>query len=491
MMVRLAALGLSHEANSFEPTPVSLEAMIAAGIHRGDELRAEHAGANTTMAGYLAAEKLAGVEVVPLLHTPDSAAGPISAEAFAALAGELTAALEENGPFDGVLAALHGAAVAEGCLDVDGYLLGRFREIVGSRVPIGVALDLHANISAEMVRNASVLSTYRTNPHVDAKERAEEVAALVVRAARGEITPTPAFEPVPAVINILCQGTDEAPMREIMADLDRLLGEPGVLSAAVAEGYPYADVPEMGMSVVVVTDADAAGARRHAVALAEKVWARRAQFGCDAATPTAAIRGAAAAVRTPVLLLDVGDNIGGGAPGDSVELLAAARSAGLSSLVTTVVDPDAVEACRAAGVGASLTVALGAPPGVEAVATVLVLDRGIYADDGPTHAGIRRFDSGPTAAVRLDTGQTVVLCSQAQAAVSPAQLTSLGLDLASFQAVVAKGVHSPIAGYGPLVAETIRVNTGGITRADVKSFEYKFRRRPLYPFEADAAYPAG
>ena len=190
-MLRLAALGLSHEANTFEPILVGPEAMVAAGVHRGGELRAEHAGANTTMAGFLAAEEFAGVEVVPLLHTADSAAGPISAVAFTSLADELLTALERNGPFDGVLAAVtRDAAVAEHCNDVDGYLLSRFRDIVGGEVPIGVALDLHANISAEMARNADIMATYRTNPHIDAKQRAEEVAALVIRAARGEITST-------------------------------------------------------------------------------------------------------------------------------------------------------------------------------------------------------------------------------------------------------------------------------------------------------------
>lgn len=487
-MLRLAALGLSHEANTFEPMLVSPEAMVAAGVHRGGELRAEHAGANTTMAGFLAAEDLAGVEVVPLLHTADSAAGPISAVAFTSLADELVTALKKNGPFDGVLAALHGAAVAENCNDVDGYLLPRFREIVGGEVPIGVALDLHANISAEMARNADIMATYRTNPHIDAKQRAEEVAALVIRAARGEIVPTLAFEPVPAVINILCQNTEEAPMRDVLADLELVLTGPDVLTASVAEGYPYADVPEMGMSVVVVTDGDAAGAARQARELAAKVWARREQFACQAVTADEAIRIAAAAKGTPVLLLDVGDNIGGGAPGNSVELLSAARSLGLSSFVTTVVDPAAVGACTEAGIGGALQLAIGAAPAVEAGATVLALANGIYSDSGPTHAGIRHFDSGPTAAVRLDTGQTVVLCSQAQVAASPVQLTSLGLGLAEFRAVVAKGVHSPLAGYGPFVAEAIRVDTRGITQADVTRFDYSLRHRPLFPFEPDAKY---
>ena len=98
----------------------------------------------------------------------------------------------------------------------------------------------------------------------------------------------------------------------------------------------------------------------------------------------------------------------------------------------------------------ALQLAIGAAPAVEATARVLALANGIYSDSGPTHAGIRHFDSGPTAAVRLDTGQTVVLCSQAQVAASPVQLTSLGLGLAEFRAVVAKGDALATCGLRPV-----------------------------------------
>ncbi|MFC0530310.1 M81 family metallopeptidase [Phytohabitans kaempferiae] len=496
-MLRLAALGISHEANTFSAIPVDLATIQQSGLLVGERIRAEHADAGTTMAGYLAAGQAPDVEVVPLVMTTLVPSGRITAEALRTVADTLTAALSEHGPFDGVLAALHGAAVADGCHDVDGYLLRRFREVVGPGVPIGVALDLHANISDEMIGQSDVLNTYRTNPHVDAKERAREIAEIVIRTARGQVRPTTAFQPLPAVINILCQNTGTAPMADVLADLRTVLAEPGVLTATVAEGYPYADVPEMGMSVVVVTDGDPVAADRHARWLASRVWARRELFDTTRLSPVDALRRASEAARGPVLLLDVGDNIGGGSPGDSVVLLAAARQLGVASLLTIIADPDAVRACVSAGVGGHAALRIGAKtdprtgPPVEATATVLALHDGRYEDAGPTHSGARYFDAGPSAAVRLDSGQTVVLTSRVTLPLTPVQVTSLGLDLASFQAVVAKGVHSPLAGYGPHVAEVLQVDTPGVTGADLGQFTYHHRRRPLFPFEPDAAYPEG
>lgn len=493
--LRLAALGLWHEANTFSNHVVDPETIEIAGVLRGPKIVERHAGGTTTMSGFLAARECPGVEVVPLVMTTLLPGGPIMERALTTIAEQMVDSLAKNGPFDGVLAALHGAAVAEHTTDVDGYLLARFREVIGAEVPLGVSLDLHANITAEMCANSDILNTYRTNPHIDAKEVAEEIADIVIRTARDEIRPTQAFQPVPAVINILCQNTGTSPMREVMTDTRRVMGEPGVLSASVAEGFPYADVPEMGMSVVVVTHDDSGAAAAHALALGEKVWARRAQFDRSAMSPAAALRIAAKPHEAPVLLLDVGDNVGGGAPGDSVALLLEARRLGLGSLLTIVVDPTSAAASDRVGVGARVRLSIGARtypetgPPVEATATVLAIHDGVYAAREEVHAGLNQFDAGLSAAVVLDTGQTVLLTSRPTLPLTTAQLAAVGLEPAMFRAIVAKGVHSPLAGYGPHICESVLVDTPGVTSANLGGFRYQRRRRPLYPFERQASYP--
>lgn len=487
-MTRLAVLGLAYEGNTFAPSRLDLEQVRDVGLMHGPEIADQHAGGTSTLSGYLRAEAWPGVEVVPLVAGMLAAGGPLTYEAFEACADELTASLRAHGPFDGVLVDLHGAATADGILDVDGELLRRFRLVVGPNVPIGASLDLHANVSVQMIEHATVLNAYRTNPHVDADEVAEEVVRLVLRAARGEVTPTMAFLPVPAVINILCQHTDTPPMNDLLADAARIQSLPGVLSATIVQGYPYADVPEMGMSVIVITDDDAGSARQHARELADLVWARRHEFSRQA-TPVEDAIGLAQLEPSPVLLLDVGDNIGGGSPGDSVVLLAAARRLPLPSLVCIIADPAAVTTCHKAGVGTKVHLLIGGAqdpmtgPPVEATATVIGLHDGRYQASGAVHAGIRHFDVGPSAAVQLDTGQTVILTSRPALPFSIDQLTVFGLKPEDFQAIVAKGVQSPLAGYSPHVARIIQVDTPGCTSADLHRFTYRHRRRPLHPFE--------
>src|SRR5262245_3480867 len=278
--IRLAALGLWHEANTFSPLLVDGQTMAEA-VLVGDEIVERYRSGTSTMSGFLDARS-DQVDVVPLVMTSLVPRGRITADALRVRVDDIVDRLSSAGPFDGVLAALHGAAVAEGCDDVDGYVLRRIREVVGPDVPIGVALDLHANISGEMCAQADAINTYRTNPHLDAHVTAREIADIVVAAARGEVAPTVSFVPIPAVINILRQNTEHSPMREIIAATRAAMDEPGILSATVAEGFPYADVAEMGMSVVVVADGDTTLGHEVATRLATTVWGHRDEFEGDA-----------------------------------------------------------------------------------------------------------------------------------------------------------------------------------------------------------------
>jgi microcystin degradation protein MlrC len=271
-------------------------------------------------------------------------------------------------------------------------------------------------------------------------------------------------------------------------------GRPGILSASVVEGYPYADVPEMGMSFLAVADGDPHAARAAARTLGDFAWQRRAELQGQAASPTAALQRAIAARSGPVVLMDVGDNIGGGSPADSTILLAEARRLGVRSLLQTLCDPEGVQACIAAGVGARVTLAVGGKTDerhgqpVTVSGCVRTISDGRFEDPRPTHGGFRFFDGGPT--VRLDTtdGYTLVLTTKRVGNTSIQQMYALGIRPEDYQVVVAKGVISPRPAYAPIASEIILVDTPGVTAADLSTFHYRQRRRPLYPFEPEASY---
>src|SRR5690606_9168378 len=197
--MRIAALGISHESNTYAPVPASLERWLEARPLIGDEIVGEFATAEATLSGYLElGEADPDVEIVPLVFYRLTPMGTITAEAFEHMTAHLLGELASRGPFDGVLLALHGAAVSEEYRDADGEIIRRVREAVGPDVPIGVSLDMHANVSGKMVEHATVLNTYMTNPHLDPRPRARQVADLIAATIRGEVSPVMHIEMVPA-----------------------------------------------------------------------------------------------------------------------------------------------------------------------------------------------------------------------------------------------------------------------------------------------------
>jgi microcystin degradation protein MlrC len=269
---------------------------------------------------------------------------------------------------------------------------------------------------------------------------------------------------------------------------------PGVLSASVAQGYPYADVEEMGMAFLAVTDNDPALARATARQMASLAWQHRAELDASTPTPEQALRAALAEPEGPIVLMDVGDNIGGGTTGDSTAILAEALKLGVPHYLQTLYDPEAVQACVAAGVGATISLAIGgktadspAPP-VLITGKVRTLGDGNFEERRPIHGGGRYFSAGLTAVLETDLDQTVVLTSNVIGNTSIEQMYSLGVFPERKRVVVAKGVVSPRPAYGPIARKVVLVNSPGITTSNLNQFTYHHRRRPLYPFERDAQW---
>ena len=492
--MRIATLGLSHESNTYAPVSATLERWLAADPIESDELVAEFAESEATLGGYLELASEPDIEMVPLTFFRLTPMGAITAAAFETLVARLLAGLEQHGPWDAVLLALHGAAVSEEYRDADGEIVRRVRDLVGPDVAIGVSLDMHANLSQAMVEHATIVNTYMTNPHLDARPRARLAADLIVRTVRREIQPVMSLEMPPVAVNILRQGTSDPPMRELVAFAHEQAARPGVLSVSIAEGFPYADVEEMGMAFLSVTDGDPDLAARVARAVADETWNARFDLEGDGMAIEDALRRAAAADRHPIVLLDVGDNVGGGSPGDSTHVLAAAKRLGIGGLFQSLCDPEAVEACKAAGVGATVHVDVGgktddlhgAP--VSITGTVRMLDDGKFEDPGVTHGGFRFYDTGHRAVVYTTDDHTLLIDSLPLGNPSLQQLISASIDPLTQPIIVAKGVHSPRGAFEPIAAEMIQMNTPGCTSADLSGLVYEHRRRPMFPFERDAAY---
>lgn len=492
-MIRIATAGFQHESNTFAASPASLDKWQRSGILEGDAIRREYATSQATLAGFFDAAAEAGdVEIVPLVFTRLTPMGAMTQEAIDHILGRCLSAIRDNGPWDAVLLPQHGAAVSDPYPDADGEYVRRVRELVGPKVPIGLALDMHANVSRQMVDNADVTTVYQTNPHIDAREQARHCARLIIRQVRGEIRPRSAIRMPPLLVNILNQGTSDKPMSDLLRVADAQRRRPGVLSVSVVEGYPYADVAEMGMSFICVTDNDPALADDVASKLEEAAWSMREALNTGGMKIEAALERARQVNARPVAIFDVGDNVGGGSPADSTLILHAARKMGVSDLLQAVCDPAAVGECQRAGIGGRIALEVGGktddrhgkPFPIRGIVTAL--SDGKYEETGPTHGGFRFFDDGPSAAIKTDDGYTIVLTSRPGGTSSLQQFRTLGIEPTELKIIVAKGVHSPRPAMEPIAKELIWCATPGVTTADLTTFTYKHRRIPIFPLERAA-----
>ncbi len=522
--MRIPLLGISHETNTFSSVPASYDEFVKSGILRGQQIVDKFADARYTISGYLQAADELDFELVPLMYANTGPIGTITKDAYDRLTAEMFQMLRDGGPWDAVLIANHGAAVSEEYPDMDGEFCRAVREIVGDDMMIGITLDMHANVSKAVVEHTNVCVVWRTNPHLDPKVRGRKSAEMTVRAARGEIQPAQWIEMPPMYVNIVKQFTGEDPMRSFVADCVAANEIDGILDTSVAEGYPYADVDEMGMSWVAIADnGDLELAKSVAKDMASRAWERRAELNVQVASisdaldmaladyvgprdlgdaDTVATDGTALAMpddaegarEGPIVLMDVGDNIGGGSSADSTHILTQVVERGISSFLQTLYDPESVQACVSAGIGATVTLDVGGKTDdmhgnpVRVTGKVRAITDGQYEELGPSHGGFRFYDSGVSVRLDTDGGQTLVLTSARAGNTTRAQMYHIGIIPERYRIVVAKGVVSPRPAYQPIAGKVILVNTPGVTTADMSTFTYHRRRVPLYPMELEAKY---
>lgn len=489
--MRVGIIALLHESNTFASQPTRLEHFRQDLLLTGEAIREQLENTNHEISGFFEGLKCAQIEAVPIFAARAIPYGPVTAEAFAQLREIMFERLQAAFPLDGLLVAPHGATVAESHRDADGHWMAELRQRVGPAIPIIGTLDTHANLSPQMVGSTNALVAYRSNPHLDQRARGIEAATMMARTLREEIHPTQAAVYPPLAISIDRQLTSEPHLGPLYQLADHMLEQPRVLSNSILLGFPYADVEEMGASAVVVADGDAELATNLARELGGYMWDHRADFvgrmiGMDEAIDRAAI------LDGPVCLLDMGDNVGGGSPADSTHLAHAILARGACDAFICLYDPQSVQQATAAGVGVTIAMRLGGKTddkhGEPLVGTFRVagIYDGKFVESQTRHGGFTHCDQGLTAVVRNDQGLTVMLTSQRMPPFSLQQLISCDLDPDRFHLLVAKGVNAPVAAYQPVCRHLIRVNTPGCTTADMVTLDFKYRRRPMFPFEVNA-----
>jgi microcystin degradation protein MlrC len=488
--MRILIAGLMHESNTFTAMRADRRRFVEGSLAFGSDVVPVWEDAHHEFGGFIEGASRFGYELVPSVMAWATPSGPVDDAVLDEVVDRIVADAGSGRP-DGVLLALHGAMVTPNHPSADTEVLRRVRAATGPDVPLVVTLDFHANCGPEMARYANALVGYQTYPHVDQRQRGLLAAELIVRAVRGDIRPVTRIAKRPMIANILGQATDREPMKGLMAKARPMERRPGLLSVSVMGGFQYADVPSMGPSVIAVADGDPDLARAAAEELADSMWDARHGLNVPCATPEDAVRRAKAAARGPVILVDLGDNVGGGSAGDGTILLAEILRQNAAGAVVVLYAPEAVRAGQRLGVGGHFDGRIGGAVDqlhgnpVEIRGTVTGLFDGNWIETEARHGGRRHNDQGPTAVLALDGGTTLVLNSLQTPPFSLGQLTSVGVDPVTARMIVVKAAVAYKAAYAPVATEIIDVDTPGLTAVNPKWFTYRHIPRPMFPLDRE------
>ncbi|MFM9997948.1 MAG: M81 family metallopeptidase [Burkholderiaceae bacterium] len=481
--MRMFAASIGTETNTFSPIPTALESFhesfyAAPGQHPDD--------AKLCTAPLWVARRRAAAEGWTLVEGSCSFAEPaglVSRAAYETLRDEVLGQLRAAMPLDAVVLGLHGAMVADGYDDCEGDLIARVREIVGAQVPIGVELDPHCHMTQKRVAHATLIVCFKEFPHTDFVARGEEVVELTLQAARGRI------KPVMSLCDCRMIGsfpTTMQPMRGFVDRISALEGHDGVLSVSIAHCFPYADVPEMGARILVVTDNQRAQGDRLARALADEFFAMRGKTQPDFHTPDEAID-IALQGGGPVVVADPSDNPGGGAPGDSTVILRRLIERGVTgAALAPIWDPMAVRLCFMAGCGAQLRLRFGgktAPTSGQPI-DALVTVRKLVREATQTFVDAK-MPLGDSAAIEFD-GIEVVLITKRNQALGSDLLTAMGVGIADKTIVVVKSTNHFHAAFAPFARRILYCDSGGPIPRDHRMVPYTRLQRPIWPLDEDA-----
>jgi microcystin degradation protein MlrC len=486
--MRVVTGAISHETSTFTPVGTTWDSYRERfGYLRGAEIFTKFRDTNTPTGGFIAGAEEFGFELIPTIYASAHPSSPTPRVIFDEILGDLVDGIRQAMPVDGVLLELHGAMVAEGIDDAEEAILAAVRDVVGPDVPILAQLDIHSNVSRGMVEMADVLIGRETYPEVDMAARGKECSEVLVRIHRDGVRPTMALHQIPMVWG-MNQVTAHPPMSEAIAQLHAIEAEPGVICGSIATCFPLADIPDMGASVYIVTDNDQEQAQQAADRLGQWLFAHRYDWQLRMPGTAEALRTAERLDRYPIVLADRNDNTGGGSPGDSTGLLRTFVEQKLNdACVLYIVDPQAVAVCEQAGVGATISLAVGGKSSplqgepVQMTAQVVALSDGAFRYDGPMFAGLEA-SMGPSAHI-VEDGVHVLLVTQREQPFDTAFARSMQLDPQQMRYIGVKSAAHFRAGFESWAGSISVVSEPSVHSMDTGHLRFHKLKRKLFPLD--------
>jgi microcystin degradation protein MlrC len=486
-MTRIAVGGFLHETNTFAPTKATYDDFVHGGgwpaMAQGTDVLKVMRNINIGLAGFVEQAEAQGWEMVPTIWCAASPSAHVTKDAYERIAETIVDGIKDAGSIDAVYLDLHGAMVTEHLDDGEGEILARVRKVIGKDLLLVVSLDLHANVTSQMVEHADALIAYRTYPHVDMADTGRAAARHLALLLRTKQRFAKAFRQLPFLIPISWQCTNDQPAKGIYQKLAAMESE-AVPTLSFAPGFPAADFPDCGPSVFAYgrTQADADAA---ADELTNLIVGHEDDFDGRIFTPDDGVRHAmelATRARKPIVIADTQDNPGAGGDSDTTGMLRAlVRNNAKRAAIGVIYDPVSAKAAHAAGVGATVTLALGGKSGISGDApykeTFIVekLSDGQFVAPGPYYGG-RDMDMGPSAALRIGDVRVVVSSHKAQLA-DQSMYRYVGIEPSEQAILVNKSSVHFRADFEPIAEKLLICAAPGAMPADTAALPWT-RLRP-------------
>ena len=482
---------MKHETNTFSPIVTDWKRFENWGAYFGKKALEKYENTGMPMAAYIDLAKKTGADIVTPVAAEAMPSGIVTADAYMKMSDAILESIDAG--CDLALLDLHGAMVSENTMDGEGTLLERIRSI-SPDLPIAVTCDFHCNLTRKMVDHCTALIGYKTYPHVDMYEVGLQIGKIVIASLEGKCSPVMARVQLPLLSHTLKQGTDDPPVNSFIKACRLAEKEESLLAATFFGGFPLSDMPDAGVSTLVVTDNNREQAEVKAREIADLAWQKKSELIYYSGQLKDSINRARKLTDHPVILLDHEDNCGSGGTQDVMAVIAEIMKQGLDGVaVAAIYDPEAVNRMQKAGIGAKIKLPLGGKISIESLGfknrpleiegRVKVLTDGQWTVHGPMYTGVK-VNMGPTAL--FDTGKIkLVVVSLHHEPWDTGVFTSVGIQPEHEKYLLLKSRIHYRAGFASIGKATLHCDGEGVTTSRNELLAYQYLRRPVYPLDQD------
>lgn len=487
--MRIAVAGFYHETNAFGSVLVDYD-LLHANMYEGQKLLDFCQGTRTYLGGVIDEAAEQKVELLPTVLYRLLPSGPVQEEVMTEALNKIVdmiCDLHEKTPLDGIALPMHGAGAAPGYPDIEGSILRALRERLGSEIPIGVCLDLHANVTRDMLELSDILIGVRSYPHIDEYETAREMVTMLCDLIRTGKKPAKALVTLPWLLATALGSTVTGPCADIREYcLAKEAEEEGLLRASVCHGFPYSDVPFAGVSVVTMAKTQEA-ADRTAREIARYAWSRRNDFDVRIYSAEGSVDAALAYGEGPVIINEASDNPGGGTPGDGTHLLRELLKRDVSAAFGFIFDKEVPTLAKQAGVGATISCLLGGKtdnlhgePIELKDAYVRCISDGVFVRRPPMGAG-RKVCLGTTVCLEVGNVSIVVADGMRTQTFDDGPFRIAGVDWQRKRILALKSSHHFKAWWSDKVRAIVPCESPGVHSADLRTLPLRNADLTKYP----------